>query len=58
MSVLMNKKTEKNKDKKTAYEQVEYPEKKANKVASVTSGQRSPTKMLKCPARMKIIIID
>jgi hypothetical protein len=32
-----------------ASEQVEYPEKKANKAASVTSGQRSPTKMLKCP---------
>jgi hypothetical protein len=29
------------------YEQVEYAEKKANKAASVTSGQRSPTKMLK-----------
>lgn len=37
-----------------AYEQVGYPEKKANKAASVTSGQRSPTKILKWPAGMKI----
>lgn len=32
------------------YEQVEYTEKHANKVASVTSGLRSPTKMLKWSA--------
>lgn len=32
-----------------AYEQVWYTEKQANNVASVTSGLRSPTKMLKWP---------
>lgn len=43
--------------RRDTYEQLEYTEKQANNVASVTSGLRSPTKMLKCPANKKDKII-
>lgn len=40
------------------YEQLEYTEKQAYRVASVTSGLRSPTKIWKCPKSKWIVKVN